>query len=184
MGLPTLSRRELANAVLSFTPIGDTVDSVIVAAELWPDEIPTTNFTDYNIPDIEKIVEEKNMVDEEIMIPNAGGGYFADDEQMVTARKWVATTSKTNSYIKQLDKGLAAVAVGGAAQAHGTKSDNYLMGILKITETGKNGSVIETTKVWAKMRVRSTGETGPATKKIEIEFKQYYSSLNTVTVAA
>ena len=184
MAAPTLIRRELANAVLSFIPAGETDDSATVAQELWPDEDPTTNYTDYAIPDIEKVVQEKGVVDEEIMIPNANGGYFADDEQMVTNRKWVITTAKTSNLIKQLDKGLAATLVAAAAQEHGEKSDNFLMGVLKITEVNKNGSTLETTKVWAKLRVRSTGETGPATRKIELEFKQYPSSLNTVTVSA
>lgn len=184
MAAPTLIRRELANAVLSFIPAGETVDSVTVAKELWPDEDPTTNYTDYAIPDIEKVVEEKSVVDEEIMIPDANGGYFADDEQMVTSRMWVITTAKTSNLIKQLDKGLASTLVAAAAQTHGTKSDNFVMGVLRIVMVNKNGSVLETTKVWAKLRVRSTGETGPATKKIELQFKQYPSSLNTITVAA
>lgn len=183
MAAPTLIRRELANAKICFIPNGETVDLVDVDSETWPDNDPVTNFTDFELPDIEKVVLEKGVVDEEIMVPDDNGGYFSDDEQMVTSRKWIATTSKTSNLIKQLDKGLAAAVVADAAQTHGTKSDNYLLGILRVVETDKTGAVIETTQVWAKMRVRSTGETGPATRKIEVEFKQNPSSLNTITVS-
>lgn len=175
-------RRELANVQLCFIPAGEVVDTVTVAVGTWPDNLPPTNWTGYELPDIEKVVSEKMTVDEEFMVPDPAGGYFADDEQMITGRKWVVTTSKTSNLIKQLDKGLAAAVVTNAAQAHGVRSDNFLMGALRITEIGKTGSVLETTTVWAKMRVRSTGETGPATRKIEVEFKQYPSALNTVTV--
>lgn len=183
MAAPTLKRRELANAALCFIPAGETVDSVTVAQELWPDDDPATNFTDYEMPDIEKVVLEKNEVEEEIMVPLETGGYHADDENMVVGRVWVATTAKTNNLIKQLDKGLASAVVADAAQAHGVKADNFLLGVLRITERNKDGAVIDVTQVWAKMRVRTSGETGPATKKIEITFKQYPSSLNTNSVS-
>lgn len=183
MAAPTLIRRELANAEVCFIPNGETVDSVTVAVGTWPDNVPPTNFTNYALPDVEKVVMEKGVVDEEFMIPDANGGYFADNEQMVTNRKWVITTAKTSNFIKQLDKGLAAAVVAATPQAHGTKQDNFLFGILRITELSKAGATLEVTQVWAKMRVRSSGETGPATRKIEVEFQQYASSLNTVTVS-
>jgi hypothetical protein len=184
MAAPTLIRRELANARIYFIPAGETVDTVTVAAETWPDNDPTTNYTDYEIPDIEKVVLEKKLVEEEFMVPSDTGGYDSDDEEMVTSRMWTITTAKTNNRIKQLDKGLAAAVAASTAQAHGTVKDNYLLGVLLIEEQGKGGSMIERTHVWAKMRVKSSGETGPATRKIEVSFKHQYSSLNTFTAYA
>lgn len=184
MATPTFQRRELASAEVCFIPSGETVDAVTVAAETWPDEDPTTNFTDYALPDIESIVAEKGIETESFRVPDPNGGYTDDEEQMITSRKWVITTAKTNNFIKQLDHGLANPVADATAQAHGAVTDNYLLGVLRVTEKDKTGAVIQTTKVWAKMRVRSAGDVGPATKKLEVEFKQEFSSLNTFTAAA
>lgn len=185
MSAPTFKRRELSNAQLCFIPNGESVDSVTVAAETWPDNDPTTNFTDYEMPDIERVTKEDEIESENFMIPKADGkGYKNDDEQMVTGRKWVATTAKTNNFIKQLENGLAAAVVDATSQEYGTETDNYILGILRIVERSKTGATLQTIQVWAKMRVRSAGEVGPASKKLEIEFKEEYSSLNSFLPAA
>lgn len=181
MSAPTLIRRELSNARLYFLPAGETVDSVTVAAETWPDEVPTTNYTAYEWPDIEKMTDEKKVQEEIRMIPSASGGYVEDPEEMVVMRKWLCTTAKTNNHLKRLAAGLASAVVADTPQELGEVTDNYVDGVCRIDLAGKDGVLLESYKFWARIRLVSPGEVGPATRAIEFSVEKRYSSLNTYT---
>jgi hypothetical protein len=184
MPAPTLIRRELKNARIYFIPVGEVVDSVTVANATWPDNVPLTNWTNYQIPDIETVKSERTVKSETFSIPNDNGGYTEDTEEMVTSRKWTATTHKTNSYLKQLENGLAATAVASSAQTPGGKADNFIDGVMLLEIQNKGGTVIERTQVWARLRLVSGGEVGPATSQVEFSLELRQSTLNTYVAYA
>lgn len=172
-------RRELKNARIYFVPAGTVVDSVTVAAATWPDNNPTTNYTDFEFQDIEAVKEERNVKKESFMIPAASGGYTEDTEEMVTSRAWKATTHKTNAVLKQLQHGLASLPVATTAQAPGAKKDNSVDGIMLLVVQNKAGTVIERTQVWGRLRIVSSGDIGPESSKLEFSVEELSNALNT-----
>lgn len=184
MAAPTLLRRELKNARMYFIPSGETVDAVTVANATWPDNNPTTNWTAYEIPEIEDVKEENTVKKESFTIPDAGGGYREEEEEMVTRRMWKASTHKTSIYLKKLQHGLATIPVVGTAIAPGTAKDNYMDGVLLLEIQNKAGTVIERTQVWARLRLVTAGDVGPVTAKVEISLEQLPSTLNSYVAVA
>jgi hypothetical protein len=184
MAAPTLLRRELKNARMYFIPSGETVDAVTVANATWPDNNPPTNWTAYEIPEIEDVKEENTVKKESFTIPDAGGGYREEEEEMVTRRMWKASTHKTSIYLKKLQHGLATVPTVGTAIAPGTAKDNYMDGVLLLEIQNKAGTVIERTQVWARLRLVTAGDVGPVTAKVEISLEQLPSTLNSYVAVA
>lgn len=184
MSAPSLIRRELTNARLYFIPAGEIVDSVTVANALWPDNSPTSNYSDYQFADIETVKEAKEVTTETFQIPKAAGGYFEDTEETVKSRKWTASTAKTNSYLKQLEHGLASVPVVGTAQAPNVNNSNFLDGVLLLEIQNKSGAIIERTQVWSRLRLAATPDVGPSTRKFDLVFEQRDSALNSFVVVA
>ena len=180
----TLARRELKNARLYFIPAGTVVDAITVAAGAWPDNIPTANYTDYEFGDIEDVKEEKSIKKESFTLPDPSGGYREETEEMVVSRSWKATTHKTNSLLKQLQHGLAALPVVGTAQTPGAKKDNSLDGVMLLEVQNKAAVVIERTQVWGRLRIVSSGDVGPVTSKIEFSIEQLASTLNSYVAVA
>jgi len=185
MSAPTLIRRELKNARLYFIPSGETVDGAIVAAAAnWPDNDPIANWTAYQFADIETVKEAKEVETETFKVPKASGGYSIDTEEMLVKRMWTATTAKTNNYLKQLEHALPTAVVASTPQAPFTNNSNYLDGVMLLEIQNKNGVVIERTQVWARLRLVSAGDVGPATAKVELSIEQRESALNTYVAFA
>ena len=180
----TLVRRELKNARMYFLPAGSSIDSVTVAVATWPDNVPTTNYTDCEIINIEDVKESTTVKKETFTIPDGAGGYRDEDEEMVTQRMWKATTHTTNALFKQLQNGLATIPVVGVAQAPNVKKDNCLDGCFLLEVQNKSGAVIERTQVWGRLRLTAPGDVGPATAKIEFSIEQLYSALNSYVAVA
>ena len=184
MSAPTLIRRELKNARLYFIPEGETVDSVLVANALWPDNAPAANWTAYQFGDIETVKESKEIETETFKVPKATGGYSIDTEEMLVKRMWNATSAKTNSILKKLEHALSAAVVASTAQAPFTNNSNYQDGVMLLEIQNKNGTVIERTQVWARLRLVSAGDVGPATAKVEFSIEQRESTLNSYVAYA
>lgn len=184
MSALTLVRRELKNARMYFVPSGSTVDAVTVAIATWPDNNPTSNYTDYEFQDIEDVKESSTVKKETFTVPDVAGGYRDEDEEMVTQRMWKATTHKTNALLKQLQNGLATIPLAGTAQAPGVKKDNCLDGVFLLEIQNKAGVVIERTQVWGRLRLTAPGDVGPTTAKIEFSIEQLYSANNSYIVVA
>ena len=185
MAAPTLIRRELKNARLYFIPAGETVDAVVAAATTAPpDNSPTANWTAYQFADIETVKEAKEVETESFKIPKATGGYSVDTEELLIKRMWTATTAKTNSILKQLEHALAAPVVASTAQAPFVNNSNFLDGWMLLEIQNKNGTVIERTQVWSRLRLVSAGDVGPATAKVEFSLEQRESTFNSYVAYA
>lgn len=184
MSAPTLIRRELKNARLYFIPAGETVDAVTVSVTAWPDNVPTSNYTTYQFADIETVKEAKEVETETFKIPKATGGYTIDTEEMLVKRMWNATTAKTNSILKQLEHALAGPVVASTAQAPFVNNSNFVEGVMLLEIQNKNSVVIERTQVWARLRLVTAGDVGPATAKVEFSLEQRESTLNTYVAYA
>lgn len=191
MSALTLVRRELKNARMYFVPsgivlpLGNGSSSLTVdVAAVFPDNSPTTNYTDYEFINIEDVKESTTVKKETFTIPDQAGGYRDEDEEMVTQRMWKATTHSTNAYLKQLQNGLASIPVVGIAQAPGVKKDNCLDGVFLLEIQNKAGVVVERTQVWARLRLTAPGDVGPTTAKIEFSLEQLNSVYNSYMVVA
>jgi hypothetical protein len=185
MSAPTTIRRELLNvAFLAFIPVGEVVDSVTIAEATWPDNVPTTNYSNYEIHDVETLLMEKTFDTETFKIPKASGGYQDDDENTVKKVLFKGKSAKTSSYFKQLEHGLATVPVVGTAQAPYVNNNDYIEGVVLIEFQNKSGTVTERLQIWARLRLDNPGETGPTTRKLEFSIEKRDSSNNTYMLVA
>jgi len=187
---PTVIRRELLNVRGYFIPAGDLVDGITIAAEAasgqgWPDNAPTSNYTAYELSEIENAKSINEVIKESFKVPNPiGGGYIDDPEEMVTSRKWTMETHKTNSYFKKLENGLASIPVAGTAQAIGATPDNYIDGVALLTYTTKGSVVVERRQFWARLRLMTAPDVGPATGKIAFSLEMRPSTQNSYLLVA
>jgi hypothetical protein len=184
MGAPTTIRRELLNARVYFIPAGDTVDSVLVAEALWPDNNPTANWTAYQLQDTETLKVEREYEQETFQIPKATGGYFDDEEGTLKKVTLTGVTAKTSSLIKRLEYGLATEPVVGTAQAPFVRNDDFQEGVALIEFQNKSGTVTERLQIWARLRVSDAGEAGPNSKKITYVIERRDSVLNSYVLVA
>lgn len=185
MPAPTVIRRELLNiAFLSFIPVGESVDAIVVANGTWPDNSPLTNWTNYRIPDVETMMLEREFDDEIIPIPKASGGYFDDLESTLKKVVYKGKTSRTSSYFKRLENGLASIPVVGTAQAPHVSNQNFIEGVVLMEIQNKTGVVTERLQFWCRLRLDNPGETGPATRKLEFSLELRESGNNTYVLVA
>jgi hypothetical protein len=185
MSAPTTIRRELLNiAFLSFIPAGELVDAVTVSATTWPDNTPTTNWTAYQIPDVESLTLVKEYDSETFKVPKTSGGYFEDVDSTLKKVSYKGKTSKTSSYFKRLENGLATVPVVGTAQSPFVDNNNFIEGVFLIEIQNKNGAVTERMQLWGRLRLENPGDTGPATRKLEFSIEKRDSGNNSYVLVA
>lgn len=172
-------RRELLNARVYFIPAGTVVDAVTVSATTWPDNSPTTNYTDWMLHDTEKVTKEKTYDTETFSIPKAAGGYTKDDENTLAKVLFTGETAKTRDILKQLEWGLASAPTIGTAQAPFTEQDDYLEGVALLEFQNKTGAITERLQIWARLRLANDGEVGPTNKKLTYTLEYRDSGNNT-----
>jgi len=180
----TTIRRELLNARVYFIPTGEIVDSVTVSSTTWPDNAPTTNYTNYMLQDTETLKAEKTYDTETFKIPKDAGGYNDDDENTLKKVLYTGTTAKTNSLFKKLEHALATVPVVGTAQAPHADNNDYVEGVALIELQNKTGAVTERIQIWARLRLTDPGDIGPATRKLTYSLERRDSGNNTYLLVA
>ncbi len=62
------------------------------------------------------------------------------------------------------------------------KKDNCIDGVFLLEIQNKAGVVVERTQVWARLRLTTPGDVGPATAKIEFSVEQLNSIYNSYVV--
>jgi hypothetical protein len=168
MAAHTTIRRELLNGRVYFIPVGEVVDGnpALSATTTWPDNSPTTNYTNYMLHDTETISVAREFEEEIFKIAKAAGGYTDDVESTLKRVVYTGTTAKTNSLFKQLEHGLASQPVVGTAQSPFARNDDYVEGLSFIELQNKSGAVTERIQVWSRLRLPEPGQVGPNTKKL------------------
>lgn len=177
-------RREVKAERIYFIPAGSVVDAVTVARNVWPDGSPATNYSDFELDDIETLKLERETEEETFEIPSATDGYTKDQDEWVTARSWTAETAKTNAIIIMLEEGLAALPVAGTPQVPGARKENYIEGVM-LHETATRGiGVTRRRQVWARMYLVTPGDSSAKTSKVQVRFRMMDSDNNTFEVVA
>lgn len=177
-------RRELLNARVYFIPVGTVVDLITVSSTTWPDNVPTTNYTDRMLQDTETIAKEKSYDTETFKIPKSTGGYTDDEESTLKKVVFTGETGKTREMFKQLEWGTATEPVIGTALAPFTENEDYLEGVALIEFQNKTGVVTERYQTWARLRLKDDGKVGPTTKKITYTLEVRESGNNTYLAVA
>lgn len=176
-------RREVKSERIYFIPRGAIVDSVTVAIATWPDMVPTSNWGDYQLSDIEMLKPTRKTESETFIVPADSGGYEENVEEIVVSNSWTADTALTNALLKQLEYGLAVPPVAGTAQTPYTRKENYIEGVLlKETQLRSTGAVTERLQCWARMYLVTPGDSGPKTSKLQVRFQKMASPNNTLVI--
>ena len=183
--MPALAfnRREVKGERIYFIPAGTTVDSVVVAVATWPDAAPATNFTDYEIHDIETLEPSKETESETFLVPSDTDGYEEDMDESVKANSWTAETAKTNAIVKMLEYGLATLPVAGAAQVPFARKENYVEGLLLKEVQVRGVGMTERLQIWARLFLDSPGNSSSKTSKVKVKFRKMASANNTFVIA-
>lgn len=184
MSVPTLIRRELKNARLRFIPVGETVDTVTVSKTTWPDGAPTTNWTAYDFPDVEKVGVSYETIKEDFLVPADGGDYENNPEEWVRTITYTFDTAKTNSYLKRLEHATSADLVTTVAQRPAAPGvQNYIEGVALIEIQGKTGAILERIQFWGRLRLVTPGDkAAPTTSKLQYSIEMRQAGNNTVVV--
>lgn len=179
MAKPVRLRREYSNCRFYFIPVGEVVDSVTISRNTWVDAAPLTNWTDYNIPEIEKCAPLHTVEEEPFKIPAESGGYDIDTEEQVTKRLWEMMTARSNNYFKRLEHALSANPTVDNAQTPGVRNDNFIIGVGLGEFQNKDGSMIERWQLWGKLRLKGIPAIEAKTRMWTFTFEQMSSALNT-----
>lgn len=185
MSALAFNRREKKIERLYFIPAGTTVDGAVVAREAdWPDNSPTTNFTDFEFDAVENLKPERNTEKESFKIPG-NTGYVLDEEEISLQQSHLATTHQTNAVIKMLEYGFATLPVANTPQIPRARKENYIDGLLlKETQLVSTGAVTERLLTWARLTVTDFGESADATSQVICKFQEMESSLNSAVIIA
>lgn len=180
MSAPALSRRELKNAKVYILPAGEVVDSVTVSKTTWPDANPTTNYTNYEFPEIEGMVQEVMSEDEVFLIPRDSGGYANDTEKHLRGIYYTGTTAKTNGYLKALQYAVPAMVAANTAQSPNTRAQLWFEALMLIELRSNAGVIIERIQTWCKVFLQDPGTgAGPQTSKVQFRCEVQFAALNT-----
>lgn len=182
MSTPHSIRRSLHNARFYFIPEGTVVGGVTVSATTWPTASPITNWTDFEIPEVERVVPRNVEEEEEFRIPRDTGGYLIDRNVDVVSRIWGIFTHKASSYTKRLEHGTAVFPTVNVATIPGAVSNPFIRGVALFELQGKGGTMEERFQLWGKLRLVSPGEVGPKTRLIEMNFELLNSGNNTLVL--
>ena len=194
MAIPAaaLTRRELLNvATLCFIPAGETVLATTLAYQTWPSQAAmvvtgalVAGITAYQMPDIETLELSRDYEIETIKLPQSSGGYYDDEDSTLKKVVYKGETSKTSSYIKQLELATQTVPVIGAAIQPFAGANGYIEGLAVIEQRSKSGVLVERIFFWSRLRLDGASKTDPKTRKIGFMLEKRDSTLNTVTILA
>ena len=187
-----LTRRELLNvSALCFVPVGETILATTLAYQTWPAQnvmvvtgALVAGVTAYQMPDIETLELSREYEVEVIKLPNSTGGYYDDEDSSLKKVLYKGETSKTSSYIKQLELATATVPVIATAITPFADQNGYIEGLAVIEQRNKSGTLVERIFFWARLRLDGASKTDPKTRKIGFTLEKRDSSLNTVTILA
>jgi len=174
--------RRLKGAFVYFIPFGVTVDSATVSATSWPDNDPTTNWTDYAFGCIENVQPMREADTESLLCPSPDGGYILEDEQRATKDGWMMQTNKYNELIDRLEYGLASTPVAGVPQTPFAERDRYVDGVVLIQARGLDGTDYHVEQWHARLRLATVPEWGNSTSKPVVSFQCLQNDLNTFEI--
>lgn len=174
--------RRLKGAFVYFIPFGETVDSGTVSATSWPDNDPTSNWTDYEFGCIENVRPLREADSEDLLCPNPNGGYDKESEQRATRDGWILQTNKYNELITQLEYGLASKPVAGTPQTPFAERDRFIDGVVLIQARGLDGADYHVEQWHARLRLDEVPEWANATSKPVVSFQCLQNDLNTFEI--
>lgn len=182
MAVLAFNRREVKGERIYFIPAGTSVDSVTVAIATWPDASPTSNWTDFEMDDIEMLEPGKEVETETFVIPSNTDGYDEDEDQTVKANFWTAETAKTNALVKMIEYGLATLPVANTAQVPFARKENYVEGVLLKETVVRGVGVTERLQCWARVYLETPGNSSSKTSKVKLKFRRMASANNTFVI--
>lgn len=182
MGLHSfIDRRETLFSHLFFIPIGQTVDAVTVAKNVWPDSTPSTNYSDFKLKEIESLKPFQNTETENrIYVSETTAGWTQDDEVTRKNSGYTFDVAPTNALYKMLQYGLTAFPAAGVAQVPYARKEAYIDGVL-LKETGVVGvgDITEREHVWARLELVSAGDQTNKTAKVQLRLTVLDADNNT-----
>lgn len=155
----TFNEELLIGAFLFFAEAGETIDAAPVAIDSLPDDVPTTNWTDWEIGAIERVKITPVIKEFPQSKPRRNGrGYNSDPKKVVTGWIYEMTVDSYSEFIHRLMLGsLAKVVDGVAFTPHQKGSDQKVTGWMRIEAKADGISKILIID-WTEMRLTTIPE--------------------------
>lgn len=149
----------LLGAFAFFIPDGTTVDGSPAARDSLPDDVPTTNWTDYALGPIERSKITQQVKESPRSVPRETGGYDETPRRIGTGWTIEMTTTEYLELIHRLQLGApAAVADGVAFTPFQIGGDQKVDGWLRIESKDENGATKINLIDWVELRLTEIPE--------------------------
>lgn len=175
----TVNIRSILGCFAYFIPSGETVDGSAVSVSSWPDNDPTTNWTNYAFGCIEMAEPIRDFDDKEVLCPSQDGYYDSETERFLKRYGYRVTTNKVNDIVLRLHHCLTDAVAADTAQTPGANRDPYVDGVLLIQARGTDGNDYTVEQWWARLRLTTPAGMSPEFQKPVLEFVLQKNSLNT-----
>lgn len=189
MSIPTrpLTLRPIIGAFAMFARAGDTIDTLIVAAETAaspaagkPDASPLANWLALgDVKEATPSVEERKFP---YMVPLASGGHIKREQSQVVGDYWTIALEGITDIALEMMWGIGKI-TQGTPQIPGTILDRKIEGWLKIQKRLDDGDFCLADQ-WVEARLNDLPKLGTEPWTCSIRFQRLPSTLNTVNFPA
>jgi len=185
------SRKEYLTGRVYCIPIGTVIalgsgdSSLTVSKTTWPDNVPTTNWSDWMIQDTQKITKTKEFGEEVFGVLNDNGGMTDNKEKYLKGVVFSGETFHTREIFKQLEWGLASIPQIGEAQAPFAENEDSIECVCLIEfQDSRTGAMTEAVQFWAKLSLKDDGSGSEKTRKLVYELERVPSGNETYNLLA
>lgn len=170
--MPLAFKEELLlGAFVYFAEAGTTIDSAVVSISSLPDEVPTTNWTDRALGNIERVKITRQVKEIPQAIAKASGGYDETPKRIGTGWTIEMTTSEYLELIHRLQLGAPATVVDGTSfTPFQVGGDSKITGWVKIVAKDEDGNDKIVIKEWVDLRLTDIPEWSNAYGKPVLQF--------------
>ncbi|MEO5712990.1 MAG: hypothetical protein ABIT37_05840 [Luteolibacter sp.] len=141
---------------------------ITVSKNVWPDAVPTDNYADYELKEINSIKPNFEKDSEQREYASSTDGYTKSKDEWITERSWTVETDMTNALIIMLEEGLTALPVVGTAATPGARKESYVEAVV-LMEIGTRGIGITKRRwIWARVYLESPGDSTSKISKISL----------------
>ncbi len=155
----TLKEELLIGAFVFFAENGETIDAATVAIDSLPDDVPATNWTDWELGAVERVKITPTIKQFPQSKPRRNGrGYNSDPKQVITGWVIEMTLDSYSEFIHRLQLGSTAKVVDGVAFTPFQKgTDLHALGWMRI-EAKADGITKVNVIDWTELRLTSIPE--------------------------
>lgn len=174
----TLQRSELKGGFFCFIPIATVISGTPVSKTSWP--ALAADYEAWRFKDIETLKRERKVDTRTRQVPVTTGGYEEQNKKSLKGQSFIGTTAQTNGVLKQLENGLASIAVAGVPQKFmdDRQADIEGVGLIELVDE-ETGIVVDAIQCWGRLSLDAASDASPEVSTLTFRFDVINAALNT-----